>query len=85
MIQCRGIWLPDGEEHLIPHIEKGPLVDGKGTYQLHKLEMALAHVKQFRRAADAGATAERGRGCWPPASIWSTPSSPCQRTENVFG
>ena len=54
MMQCRGIWLPDGEEHLIPHIEKGPLVDGKGTYQLHKLEMALAHVRKFRRAVDAG-------------------------------
>ena len=53
-MQCRGIWLPDGEEHLIPHIDKGPLVDGKGTYQLHKLDMALEHVRQFRRAVDCG-------------------------------
>jgi FkbM family methyltransferase len=54
MIQCNGIWLPDHEQHLIPHIEKSPVVDGAGTYQYHKLEMALGHVRQFRRAVDVG-------------------------------
>lgn len=55
MIEHRGIWLPEGETHLQPEMDKRPLVDGKGTYQLHKLELALTHVKQFRRAVDVGA------------------------------
>lgn len=55
MIKCRGIWLPDHETHLQPHIERGPLVDGKGTYQFQKIELALSHVKQWRTAVDVGA------------------------------
>jgi FkbM family methyltransferase len=55
MIQCRGIWLPSHEEHLLPHIEGSPIIDGAGTYQYAKLEMALRHVKQFRVAVDIGA------------------------------
>jgi FkbM family methyltransferase len=48
------VWLPDGEKHLLPHIDKGPKVNGWGTYQYHKLEMALRYVKQFRLALDCG-------------------------------
>lgn len=55
MIECGGIFLPDGEAHLVPYIETSPKVDGKGTYQLHKLEMALKRVKQRRLAVDVGA------------------------------
>lgn len=55
MIQYAGLWLPDGENHLIPEIAKSPMVDGIGTYQLSKIEMALFHVKQFRTAVDVGA------------------------------
>ena len=55
MIQCRGIWLPEHEQHLQSHIERNPEVDGAGTYQYPKLEMALRHVKQFRVAVDIGA------------------------------
>lgn len=55
MIQCNGIWLPDHEVHLQPHIEKGPEINGAGTYQYAKLEMALRYVKSFRLAVDIGA------------------------------
>lgn len=55
MIECRGIWLPDHETHLQAHILTGPLIEGKGTYQYAKLELALSHVKQWRTAVDIGA------------------------------
>lgn len=55
MIQCRGIWLPYHETHLQPHIEKSPQIEGSGTYQYSKLEMALRHVKERRVAVDIGA------------------------------
>jgi FkbM family methyltransferase len=56
MIQHRGIWLPDGEQHLLPHINNGPLVGGKGTYQYAKLELAVRHHTRGRnRALDIGA------------------------------
>lgn len=50
-----GVWLPDGEQHLVEWMTKmNRVVDGKLTYQHHKLEAALAHVKQFRVAVDVG-------------------------------
>lgn len=56
MIVHQGIYLPDGEMHLVDWMNKaGELVDGKGTYQIKKLRAALAHVKQFRTAVDIGA------------------------------
>jgi FkbM family methyltransferase len=50
-----GMWLPGNEVHLLDQIDKYPLVDGKGTYQLHKLEKALTYVKGPRKAIDIGA------------------------------
>lgn len=56
MIVHQGVYLPDGEAHLVDWMNKaGELVDGKGTYQIKKLRAALAHVKQFRTAVDIGA------------------------------
>lgn len=55
MIECCGIFLPDYETHLLPYLDSAPTVDGKGTYQLHKLKLALGYVKQRRLAVDAGA------------------------------
>ena len=55
MKQCAGIWLPDHEEHLLSYIKSSPRIDGAGTYQLHKLELALNHVGQRRVAVDIGA------------------------------
>lgn len=55
MIQCHGIWLPDHDTHFAPSLAKGPLVDGAGTYQYAKLELALRYVKQWRTAVDIGA------------------------------
>jgi len=58
--QVAGIWLPGSEVHLVDmllhHSKVGP-VDGKGTYQLHKLRAALAHQPTGRRrvAVDIGA------------------------------
>ncbi|MGP1675923.1 MAG: FkbM family methyltransferase [Burkholderiales bacterium] len=56
MIQHQGIWLPDGEKHLVEWMNaSGEIVDGNGTYQIKKLRAALLHVKQFRTAVDVGA------------------------------
>jgi len=56
MIEVEGIWYPDGETHLPEHMaRRRRLVAGKPTYQYHKLEAALAHVRRWRVAADVGA------------------------------
>jgi len=52
-VKCiAGIWFPDAEMHL--QTVFGPNIDGKATYQYHKLEAALRHVKQWRCAVDVG-------------------------------
>lgn len=56
MKQLGGVWLPDGETHLVDWMKKtNRLVDGKLTYQYHKLEAALGYVKEWRGAVDVGA------------------------------
>lgn len=51
-----GVWLPDGEKHLVEWMRnRNHLVDGKLTYQYHKLEAALSWVRQWRAAVDVGA------------------------------
>lgn len=61
MINYRGLWLPEGETHLQGWMDKvNHLVDGKPTYQYHKLERALGEVQPFRVAVDIGAHA----GLW---------------------
>ena len=57
--QVEGVWLPDTETHLqeMMTVTKRVIVDGKGTYQYHKLAMAMKHVPEDRRrvALDIGA------------------------------
>lgn len=56
MKKIGGVWLPDDETHLVTWMRnRNELVDGKLTYQYHKLVAALCHVKQFRAAIDVGA------------------------------
>jgi FkbM family methyltransferase len=56
MIQIGGVFLPDGEKHLVEWMKtKNQVVDGKLAYQYHKLEAALAHVRNWRNAIDVGA------------------------------
>ena len=51
----RGLWLPAHERHLMGWMDKvNHVVDGKPTYQFHKLEAALSYVKNFRVAVDIG-------------------------------
>lgn len=56
-MQCfEGVYLPATETHLVEWMKKkNERVDGKLTYQYHKLNAALKHVKQFRAAIDVGA------------------------------
>lgn len=54
MKQILGIWLPDHDEHFEAQMANGPLVDGKGTYQWKKYQMALPHVKKRGHALDVG-------------------------------
>lgn len=61
MKQHMGIWLPDHEQHLCDWMTKRmqahpeEMVDGKATYQYHKFQEAMRHVKQSRVAIDVGA------------------------------
>lgn len=49
-----GIWFPDEEIHLIKMLKQAPRIDGKGTYQHHKLTAAMQYVKKKRCALDIG-------------------------------
>ena len=61
MMEFGGWYLPDGEKHLIENITKNPkIVDGRHTYQYHKIMLALDQVKSWRRAVDVGGYA----GMW---------------------
>lgn len=56
----RGVWMPEHEHHLRDMVENHSKVgdiDGKGTYQYHKLRKALALIPPDRRrtAIDIGA------------------------------
>lgn len=56
MFQHQGVWLPDAEKHFPEWMTKnGEVIDGKGTYQIKKLRVALEHCKQYRTAIDVGA------------------------------
>ena len=56
MKDYRGIWLPDGEIHLVEFMDRtNVIVDGKPSYQYHKLKAALSHVDNFDAAIDVGA------------------------------
>lgn len=58
MKEWRGIWLPDGETHLVEWMEKrNEIVDGVPTYQYHKLRAAVDACAPTRRrvAIDIGA------------------------------
>jgi FkbM family methyltransferase len=50
-----GVYLPDGEDHLVSFLEKKEtMVDGKGSYQYHKFSAAMQYVKNWRFAVDVG-------------------------------
>ncbi|TFG85842.1 MAG: FkbM family methyltransferase [Hyphomicrobiales bacterium] len=56
MIQHQGIFLPDGETHLVDWMTRaGEIVDGRGTYQIKKLRAALGYCQRFNVAIDVGA------------------------------
>lgn len=51
-----GIYVPAEERHLQRFLlDEATHIDGKGTYQLHKLRAALAYVQNHRAAIDIGA------------------------------
>jgi len=54
VIECRGIYLPDGEVHLVDMIERMPKVDGRGAYQFQKWTAAQGHITNRRNAIDVG-------------------------------
>lgn len=56
MINCGGVWLPDGEQHMVEWMQaKGQRVDGRLTYQWDKQRAAYALCQRFRTAVDIGA------------------------------
>lgn len=56
MIECGGVWLPDGETHLTQWMRaKNQVVDGKLTYQFSKQRAALSYCARRRNAVDVGA------------------------------
>lgn len=53
--QVGGIWLPAHEQHMGAWMQqRNEVVDGKLTYQYHKLQAALKWVKNFTHAVDVG-------------------------------
>lgn len=50
-----GMYLPAYDEHFAEHLRSGPLVDGRGTYQLAKLRAALDVSRRRGLAVDVGA------------------------------
>ena len=57
MKDIAGVWLPDAEEHLVSFLHNREYwIDGRGSYQYHKLLRALVHMgDDWRVAVDVGA------------------------------
>jgi len=55
VIQHKGIWLPDNEEHLVMMLDKMPMVNGRGAYQYKKYLCVMAWVNERRTVIDVGA------------------------------
>lgn len=56
--QVGGVWLPAHEQHMCEWMlnnKKSRIVDGRATYQYHKLEAALQHVREWGACIDVGA------------------------------
>lgn len=55
-VECGGVYLPPGEKHLVEWMRKrNQVVNGKLTYQFHKLDAAVKLCRQRRGAIDVGA------------------------------
>lgn len=54
MKAVNGMFLPDIDTHIAEMILEGPIVDGRGTYQLKKYVAALPQVENRRHAVDVG-------------------------------
>lgn len=55
MVEYKGIYLPDGETHLIEWMEiMKQFRDGKPMYQGHKYDAAMKHVRRRGLAVDVG-------------------------------
>lgn len=77
-----GWWFPDGEQHLPDWMRKADKrVGGRLTYQRHKYEAVLSHVRQRRIAVDVGAHV--GLWSWMMArdfaSVWAFEPMPAHR------
>ena len=56
MLLHQGVYLPDGEKHLVEWMTKsGEIIDGRGTYQIKKLNAATSYCRNYRVAIDIGA------------------------------
>lgn len=55
VIKHKGIYLPDGEEHLLGMINIGPTIRGRGTYQYKKYLKTLEFTPERRTVIDIGA------------------------------
>lgn len=49
-----GMWFPETDDHFPRQMANGPLIDGKGTYQVHKYVAARTYFHQRRTALDIG-------------------------------
>jgi FkbM family methyltransferase len=68
-----GVWFPDNEFHLVKMLRDSPRVDGKGTYQIAKLNAAMKYVRKWDQAVDVGMH----------VGLWSMHL--CKRFKNVTG
>jgi len=49
------VWLPKGDAHMADQVRRSRRAAGRSSYQLAKLEAAIAEVRDFRLALDIGA------------------------------
>ncbi len=98
MKQIKGMWFPDDDTHFERHLLQEPEINGRGTYQLKKLNAAIGFVPEDQRglAVDVGAHV----GLWthvlathfqrvvafePHPTLFDCWSRNCNDIENVEG
>jgi len=84
VIKHKGIWLPDGEEHLVTMLDRMPMVRGRGAYQYKKYRQTVSRTPHRGLVIDVGAHV----GLWSMHFVrefgWVEAFEPCREHRNCF-